>query len=123
MFLANPALLHDSLAHQLSLTYHAYYAGISHSTASYVFLAPKIGTIGLAIQWLGYGNIDGYDPTGAPTGTFTANDFVLSLVHTHKVGVFSLGLALKYVQSIYANYTANGFAMDIGGTFKHPERI
>lgn len=121
MFTANPALLTDSTDQQLAMSHHWYYAGISHLSAFYTRTAGK-GSWGVSLQTVNYGDFDGYDQTGLPTGTFRSRDFALVVAHSRQVNAFRLGVNMKLVQSTIEQYSASGLLFDMGGAFIHPEK-
>ncbi len=122
MFVANPALLTDSTDRQLAMSHHWYYAGTSHLSAFYTHSFGGEGTWGFSLQTVAYGNMDGYDQSGQPTGEFGARDFALTIAHARQVEAFRLGLSMKLVQSTIGQFSAMGMLFDMGGAFIHPEK-
>lgn len=122
MFLANPALLTDSTDLDLSLNYIGYYAQTQQSTLAFSNSFKKWGTWGVGIQYVNYGNFDGYDINGLPTGEFNASEYQVSITHSHQVGHFRLGGALKFANSSIERFQANGLLVDFGGAFIHPQK-
>jgi hypothetical protein len=62
------------------------------------------------------------DPTGNALGTFTANDYALSLTHARTEGNFTLGATIKAVGSAIETYSAFGVLADFGGIWRHPKQ-
>jgi hypothetical protein len=73
------------------------------------------------LQYLSYGQFDLTDPAGNALGTFTANDYALSLTHARTQGNFTLGATLKAVGSTIETYSAFGILGDLGGIWRHPK--
>ncbi|MDW7695302.1 type IX secretion system protein PorQ [Flammeovirgaceae bacterium SG7u.111] len=122
MFTSNPALLSDSTDRFISFNHHSYHAGIQNNQLLFTADFNKIGTWGIAIQQLNYGEIDGYDENGEATGSFKSNDFMMILSHSQQLGIFKLGSNAKIIQSNIAGYQASGLLFDLGGVFSHPTK-
>ena len=122
MFLSNPALLDSLTDHHTGLTYQSLVADISYGTLSYVRDFSETGTWGFGIQYLNYGDFQGFDPTGTPTGDFRGSEFMAVVAYARPLGPIQLGADLKIVHSGLAGYSATALLMDIGGIFRHPEQ-
>lgn len=121
-FAQNPALLDSTMHNHLSLSYLNYLGGVNFSNLSYARTLEKYGTWGVNLKYIDYGDIISYDPSGFELGTFNSNEFVLAIAHSRETGVFSLGGSLKFALSDIASFKANALLVDLGGTFKHPEK-
>lgn len=119
-FFSNPALVTDSLAGFASAGYTFYVGDIGQATFSYAHSFDRIGTISFGVQHLSYGEIEGYDPTGAEIGSYKSGETALVISKSHSVSAFTLGVNLKGVFSSIAGYRSTAILLDIGGTFKHP---
>ena len=122
MFLANPALLADSVKDKLSFSYHPYFANASATNLAYAKEFSKAGLWGIGVQNISYGTFDLTDATGAQLGTFKANELLLYLSHARKVNHFSFGASMKFAQSSIENYQSSGVLLDFGGAFIHPTK-
>ena len=122
MFLSNPALLDSLTDHHMGLTYQSLVADISYGTLSYVRDFSKKGIWGFGIQYLNYGDFQGFDPAGTPTGDFKGSEFMAVAAFAKPLGPIQLGADLKIVHSGLAGYSATALLMDIGGIFRHPEQ-
>ncbi|WP_161890419.1 type IX secretion system protein PorQ [Pontibacter russatus] len=122
MVAANPALLHAEMDHQLSLSYIGYLADIKQSSVAYAFNTAKHGRWAAGINYLNYGDFVQRDATGAVEGSFTVNDYMLSLTHARHVEAFTLGATAKVAVSSMAGSQAVGLLADAGVAFKHPEK-
>lgn len=121
-WLINPATHQPSQHQQLSLSYQPYYADVDYATLSYSKATGDQGSWGLGVQYLSYGEIDSYDLTGQPMGTFSAQEYALVFNRSHQSGPFRMGLNAKYVASNIAGFGAAALLFDLGGMFIHPER-
>ncbi|MFT5617549.1 MAG: hypothetical protein ACI85I_000772 [Arenicella sp.] len=122
MFLANPALLADSLQEKLSFSFHPYYADAKAVSLAYAHEFKKAGVWGMGIQNIGYGDFELTDASGAVLGSFDANELALTISHGRKIKHFALGASMKLAQSNIANYSSSGLFFDVGGAFLHPTK-
>jgi hypothetical protein len=121
-FLYNPALLSDAGNDHLSLSYGLLPGGAGLSNANYNFNLTNLGTFGAGLQYLSYGQIQGYDNTGAPTQVFTPNDFTVSISHARQANNFRFGATLKFSNTSISGYNGNAILFDLGGLFVHPQK-
>ncbi len=121
MFLANPALLDSAHRNFLSVHYQNFPGGIQVGTIGYQWEGPDNWEIGVGLQYLNYGEFEGFDDTGFPLGSFHANEFALSGGISRQSGVFYYGLNLKLLGSVLESYQAYAAVADLGIMYKHPE--
>ena len=121
-FLYNPSLLSDNGNGFLSLSYALLPGGAGLSNANYNFSIAKAGTFGAGIQYLSFGQIQGYDNTGAPTEVFTPNDFTVSISHARQSNNFRIGATIKFSNTSISGYHGNAVLFDLGGVFIHPDK-
>jgi len=122
MVAANPALLHAEMDNQLSLSYVGYLADIRQSNVAYGFNSEKYGRWAASINYLNYGDFIQRDATGAAEGSFSVNDYTLSLTHARQMEAFTIGATAKVAVSSIAGNKAVGILADVGATFNHPEK-
>jgi hypothetical protein len=118
----NPALVGDTLNRWASASYQFYVADIGEATFAYGQKFKKIGMLSMGVQHFSYGDIKGYDASGAPTGDYKSGETALYVSKSHQINNFRLGVNLKGVFSNLAGYRANALMLDIGGTFIHPKK-
>lgn len=126
-FLDNPALADSLPDNQLSITLMPYLAAAKYYTLHYGLPVKSQGPArrsgwAAGLQYLSYGQFNLTDPAGNTLGTFTANDYALSLTHARTEGNFTLGATLKAVGSSIETYSAFGVLADFGGIWRHPKR-
>lgn len=117
----NPALADSTIAHVLSLSYLPYFADIRQLQLGYA-LPYQGGFLMGGVQYLNYGEMQAYDPTGAPEGTFYASDWAISAGWGSSFGPYAAGAMLKWASSGIAGYRASALLIDAGGRFRHPEK-
>jgi len=132
--MCNPALLSDSTDKQVQLSYSFYGAGQHFGSALYSHnfgpssVEPaqegKPNRLAVGLHYLNYGKFVYADEYGnLPGGTFMAQDIVFDVVYSRQLGrMFSVGVALKPVVSVYDIYTAFALGADVGGHFALPEK-
>jgi hypothetical protein len=115
--LFNPATINVEMDNQLALNYSSYLGGISYGTAAYAYTWDRrVQTFHAGISYINYGNFDGYDEQGNPTGSFTGNEAALSFGYALQVGYsdFYFGANIKLITSKLEQYTSLGAATDLG---------
>ncbi|WP_245826142.1 type IX secretion system protein PorQ [Spirosoma rigui] len=125
--LNNPALADSLPANQLSISLMPYLAAAKYYTLHYGLpihrkRPDKQSVWAAGMQYLSYGQFILTDPAGNSLGTFTANDYALSLTHARTEGNFTLGATVKAVGSSIETYSAFGILADLGGVWRHPKR-
>ncbi|ALI98124.1 type IX secretion system protein PorQ [Rufibacter tibetensis] len=119
---ANPGLMHGKTDNHLGLTYLNYLADVSQNNLNYTFESSRWGRNAIGIQYLDYGTFTQTNDAGVEEGSFKVRDYALNLSHAATIEHFTLGATAKLVVSSIAGDQAIGALVDIGGTFKHPER-
>jgi len=119
-FSSNPALLDSSHQYNFGMSFSPYFA-----QSKYVSIAGAIpfakGTIGINLQNLYYGTLQGRDAVGNPIGQFSANDFSSGLTYARKISNISFGISTKFVGSSIAAFYSLALMTDWGGIYKHPK--
>lgn len=122
LWLSNPALNIDSAARQAALQFQSLSGQALHTTLAYVLPLQKNRRLGIGLQYIGYGQFNGFDPAGAATGNFTAAEYVLSLNYAHTIAPFTLGATLKVAGSSVATFNSTAVLADAGALFQHPTK-
>ena len=120
--LNNPALADSIKNNDLSISLMPYLAAAKYYTLHYGLPLHSKGKWAAGLQYLSYGQFTLTDPVGNTLGTFTANDYALSLTHARTEGNFTLGATLKAVGSAIETYSAFGVLADLGGIWRHPKK-
>ncbi len=116
----NPALVHDSLSGQVAAGYLLYVADISQITTAYAHRFPRAGTLLFGLRHVNYGNLEAFDDTGIPLGTFRSSDTEVLIGKTVQSGMFRFAAGVKTVFSTLAGYRSTALLADLGGVFVHP---
>ncbi len=118
----NPAGLALMQERQASFMYSQQLQGLSYQNAG-IGIPLENGAIGGSLSYLSYGQIDGYDQTGAPTGDQKAYSGVGTLGAAWLGNQWSLGVNAKGIQETLADESASTFAFDFGGTVIYPKPV
>ncbi|MCK8494029.1 type IX secretion system protein PorQ [Spirosoma sp. RP8] len=125
--LNNPALADSVRDNELSINLMPYLAAAKYYTLQYGLPIQandpnRRARWAAGLQYLTYGEFTLTDPAGNSLGTFSANDYALSLSHARTEGNFTLGATLKAVGSSIETYSAFGILADLGGIWRHPKQ-
>ncbi|MCY4419012.1 MAG: PorV/PorQ family protein [Cytophagales bacterium] len=116
----NPAL-GSLLGSQVGLSYLNYYADIrAGQLQGNIPFGP--GNLGIQARYISFGSMEGYDELGNYTGSFTAQESILTLGYAHKIEGFSLGIALKPLLATVQHHQSLAFLVDVGTTFSSPQK-
>lgn len=122
MFTSNPALLDSTSIDAPTFHYLNFPGGIHVATLGYNFQVSNGGVFGVALQYFDYGNFEGFDAIGIPTGDFGANEFSFAVGYAQQLGVFRYGVNAKILGSVLEGYQAYAMAFDFGVNYYHPEK-
>src|SRR5260370_344404 len=100
----NPGGLALMQERQASFMYDQMYQGLNYSNVG-IGIPLENGAVGGSVSYLGYGNIDGYDQTGAPAGSLSAHSAVGTLGASWLGNQWSLGANVKGIQEKLADET------------------
>lgn len=123
----NPAGLGFMQKPAVDLTYAALVPGladdVSYNYLSYAQPVEGWGAFGIGIVFLSYGESEGTDDQGNPTGRFGSNEFSPALYYgTRLLPDLSIGAALKYIRIQLAPDDRQGvgstFGLDLAALYK-----
>ena len=117
----NPALLEtDQPAASLSYTNHL--SDINAGALAYARTLDRWGTtVGAGLRFVHWGEFDGRDAQGAPTGTFRAGDVALTLTASQAGESRSrYGVSVHVVHSALEAARATAIAADLGTQYRIP---
>lgn len=118
--LYNPATINADMDNHLALNYSNSFGEIKYGTASYAYTYDRhLQTFQVGIQYVNYGNFEGYDENGLFTNQFTGNEIALSFGYSYNVPYSNLfiGANAKLISSSLENYNSFGGAIDLGALF------
>jgi len=116
----NPATLNVEMNNHLALNYGSYYKQVTYGTASYAYTYDRhLQTFQAGVNYVNYGNFEGYDENGQPTTEFTGSEIALSLGYAYNIPntTVHLGANAKLISSTLESYNSLGGAIDLGALF------
>jgi hypothetical protein len=116
----NPATLNVEMDNHLALNYGSYYKEVTYGTASYAYTYDRhLQTFQAGVNYVNYGNFEGYDENGQPTSEFTGSEIALSLGYAYNIPntTIHLGANAKLISSTLESYNSLGGAIDVGALF------
>jgi hypothetical protein len=116
----NPATLNAEMDNHLALNYGSYFKEVTYGTASYAYTYDRhLQTFQAGINYVNYGNFEGYDENGQPTASFTGSEIALSFGYAYTIPntTIHLGANAKLISSTLESYSSFGGAIDIGALF------
>lgn len=118
--LYNPATINPDMDNHLALNYGNYFGELSYGTASYAYTYDRhLQTFQVGVNYVNYGNFEGYDDNGLYTNQFTGSEIALSFGYSYNVPNSNLFLGAngKLISSSLESYNSIGGAVDIGAVF------
>ena len=116
----NPASINPEMDNRLSVNYGNYFGEVTYGTAAYAYTYDRhVQTFHVGVNYVNYGNFDGYDEIGQPTSNFTGSDIALSFGYGYNVPFTSiyLGANGKLISSTLESYNSIGAAIDLGALY------
>ena len=116
----NPATINEEMDNNLSLNYGSYFKEVTYGTASYAYTYDRhLQTFQAGVNYVNYGNFDGYDENGQATSNFTGSEVALSLGYAYNIPYtdIHIGASAKLISSTLESYHSFGGAIDIGAVF------
>jgi len=117
LFLSNPALADSVTDKSISFNHLSLLGNINLSSIAYLHDFKKLGPLMFGVQYLAYGEFEGFDPAGQPMDNFNANEYAVTIGKFHSLGPFTMGVNIKLLSSNIETYSSTALAVDIGGTF------
>jgi hypothetical protein len=126
----NPAALGFVERAAVELTYAQLVPGlasdVSYNYATWVQPVKGWGAFGVGIVFLSYGESEGTDPSGNPTGLFSSNEFSPAIYYgTQLLQDLSVGASLKWIRIQLAPNSQSGvgttFGLDLAALYRIPQ--
>ncbi|MFI5221809.1 MAG: type IX secretion system protein PorQ [Bacteroidia bacterium] len=114
----NPSLLNKEMSNQVTYNYVSYVAGIGAGYTAIAHHFDSIGTFALGIQYINYGDFTKTSANGEILGTFRAGEYNIHVSYARMLNEkFSVGGAIKFINSTLEEYNSWGIAADLSGTY------
>ena len=115
--LFNPATINPEMDNHLAVNYGSLFGEVTYGTAAYAYTYDRhVQTFHVGVNYVNYGNFEGYDEFGQATTSFTGSEMALSLGYSYNVPFtnFHIGGNAKFISSTLESYSSFGAAADIG---------
>lgn len=116
----NPATINAEMDNHLSLNYGSLFGEVTYGTANYAYTYDRhLQTFHAGVNYVNYGNFEGYDENGNYTSDFTGSETALSFGYAFNVPHTDLylGASAKLISSTLESYNSFGGAIDIGALY------
>lgn len=111
----NPAYINARNTGSISASYINFLADANMGFTSGAYDIDRIGTFGLGIRFVGYGEFDHLDENGNELGNFSANDVAVTGAYSTAVTArLQAGAALDFIHSSYANFKSSALSVSAG---------
>lgn len=112
----NPAGLASVKRGEAALSHSAWYLGSAHDFVGAGFAMPWSAgwKVGLSFTRLSSGSMEGRTASRSKAGGYSAYDQASSLALAKQYGMYSVGGAVKYIESSIAGVKGTGYAVDLG---------
>ena len=118
-----PSLLNSKMNNELQFSFVDYFSDISVMGFVYAKEIKSVGVFSFGVNAVSYGDFELNDNFGNNTGTFTANDQVITLgVAKSLNNNFSLGVNIKLLNSQYESYNALALSSNVSLTYNKVEK-
>jgi len=116
----NPATINPEMDNHLSMNYGSLFGEVTYGTANYAYTYDRhLQTFHAGVNYVNYGNFEGYDENGNYTSDFTGSETALSFGYAFNVphtDVY-LGANAKLISSTLESYNSFGGAIDLGALY------
>ena len=116
----NPATINEQMDNHLSLNYGSLFGEVTYGTASYAYTFDRrTQTFHAGVNYVNYGNFDGYDENGVETASFTGSEIAVSAGYAYNIPYSDvyIGANAKLISSTLESYNSLGGAIDLGAIY------
>lgn len=115
----NPASINEEMHNHLSVNYGKYFGEVTYGTAAYAYTYDRyLQTFHAGVNYVNYGNFEGYDENGQKTADFTGSEAALSFGYSYPVSSnLFIGANAKLISSTLESYHSFGGAIDVGALY------
>lgn len=116
----NPATINEKMDNHLSLNYGSLFGEVTYGTASYAYTFDRrTQTFHAGVNYVNYGNFDGFDENGVETASFSGSEIALSAGYAYNIPYSDvyIGANAKLISSTLESYSSFGGAIDLGAIY------
>jgi hypothetical protein len=119
---ANPASLTPESSRYLAASFSRYLSDAHFGFISSAYSFKPLGTIGVGLRYINYGQIDRIDEFGIDRGSFHASDVAVKLALARNFeDLFRFGVAADFIYSSYDSFQASGITFSGGVLYTDSE--
>ena len=115
----NPASINQEMNNSLAVNYGSYFGEVTYGTAAFAHEFKKMKTLHFGVNYVNYGDFEGYDANGQKTSAFTGSAIALSAGWAYNVPKTDLHLGVngKFISSSLETYSSTGGSLDFGAIY------
>ncbi|MEM7297927.1 MAG: type IX secretion system protein PorQ [Bacteroidota bacterium] len=117
-FFENPAILDSIEAGNIFFHFNPYFADANIYSLAYSFSVKEMDGFAAGLNYVNFGSFEMRDESGESLGSFSANDYVVTIGKAHRLGPFALGANIKFASSTIDSYSSSALLFDVGGIFQ-----
>ncbi len=115
LFMTNPAYLSPDSHSNISLTWLNHISDINMGVAAGAYHVESLGTFGVGLRFINYGDIRRADESGTDLGNFSANDLAFSLGFSREVMPnLRAGITGNAIYAGYDDFNSTAISFDAG---------
>ncbi len=120
--LENPAHLAPGMHNQVGLSLLNHASSLKTGSVAFGRHYEGLGSFGVAVRFLGWGDLARTDATGEDLGSFSAGEFGLTVGGSRALSAYTrYGASVSWLRSGIDGQNASAFALDAGIFRYHPE--
>jgi len=117
----NPAGLADVAQQEVGFLHTIFLQDIQYQYAAYAYPHSKLGTFGVSLNHVSYGDIQGYDRLNQKTGVLNPSDTAIGLTYSRAVRQgLQFGVSTRYIKEDLAAAQASAYVFDLGALYRMP---
>ncbi|MFT5144632.1 MAG: hypothetical protein ACI80V_000630 [Rhodothermales bacterium] len=122
-FLENPAHLTPDVHNEFGISLLNHVSSLKTGTFAFGRNYESAGSFGVAVRFLGWGDLTRADASGQELGTFSAGEFAMSLGGSRPLTALSrYGASIHWLRSGIDGQSANALALDLGVFRYNPDQ-
>lgn len=116
----NPAVINETMDNQLDLSFSKVYGVANYGSLGYSKTFRSKRNLFVGVNFINYGDMEGYDEFGSYTGSFKGNEVALTVGSSYQIeqSDWYVGANVKFVFSSMESYQSIGAAIDLGVLYK-----
>ena len=116
----NPAVINEEMNNQLEASFSRVYGAANYGSLGYSKTFRSKHNLFVGVNYMNYGDMEGYDEYGSYTGSFQGNEVALHLGSSYQIeqSDWYVGANVKFIFSSMESYQSIGAAIDLGVLYK-----